>query len=122
MGGISIGVKTSVYYDAAMGHLTAWWEGEDIDSVSGIHHLGKAMACLAVVRDSMMMENWTDDRPPRYSDPGKLMRENPLVEEILERLPECKEPYTEINTNGSEETKPGYGGNIDRDKPVSGGY
>jgi len=108
-----IGVRASVYYDAAMGHLTAWWEGEDIDPASGIHHLGKAMACLAVVRDSMMVGNWTDDRPPRYPYPDQLLRNNPLVGEILNRLPECKEPYTEINTNGKK---------VDRTKPVSGGY
>ena len=95
----AIGVKASVYYDAAVGHLTAWWEGEDIDAASGIHHLGKAMACLAVVRDSMMVGNWTDDRPPRYPNPSQLMRENPIVGEILKRLPECKEPYTEIGLN-----------------------
>jgi len=105
-----IGVKASVYYDAAMGHLTAWWEGEDIDPASGIHHLGKAMACLAVVRDSMMMKNWVDDRPPRYPQPELLMRNNPIIGVILEKLPDCKEPYTELDK--SQETKPGYGENI----------
>ncbi len=90
-----MGVKASVYYDATMGHLTAWWEGEDFDSVSGLHHLAKAMACLAVVRDSMMMENWIDDRPPRYPNSADLMRNNPAVEDVLKRYPDCVEPYTE---------------------------
>ena len=98
----AVGVRGSVYYDAFLRHITAWWEGEDIDPASGIHHLGKAMACLAVVRDSMMVGNWTDDRPPRYPNPSELMRNNPLVGEILKRLPECKEPYTEININGGD--------------------
>lgn len=94
-----MGVKASVYYDAAMGHLTAWWEGEDIDPASELHHLAKAMACLAVVRDSMMMENWVDDRPPRYPNAIKLMRNNPVVGAILKKYPDCVEPYIEANKN-----------------------
>jgi hypothetical protein len=90
-----MGVRASVYYDAVMGHITAWWEGEDIDPGSGIHHLGKAMACLAVIRDGMMMENWIDDRPPRYPNGEKLMRNNPIVKTILEKYPDCIKPYTE---------------------------
>lgn len=89
-----MGVKASVYYDATMGHLTAWWEGEDVDPASGLHHLAKAMACLAVVRDSEMMGNWVDDRPPRYPDASKLMRNHPAVGDILKRYPECKKPFT----------------------------
>lgn len=94
-----MGVKASVYYDAAMGHITSWWEGEDIDPASGVHHLAKAMACLAIVRDSMMMENWIDDRPPCYPNASKLMRNSPIVETILEKYPDCVEPFTEINKN-----------------------
>lgn len=94
-----MGVKASVYYDAAMGHLTSWWEGEDIDPASGIHHLGKAMACLAVVRDGQMMENWIDDRPPCYPNGEKLMRNNSAVETILTKYPDCVEPFTELNKN-----------------------
>jgi hypothetical protein len=97
-----MGVKASVYYDAAMGHLTSWWEGEDIDPESGLHHLAKAMACLAVVRDSMMMENWIDDRPPRYpNNPSKLMRNNPAINEIIDKYPNCKEPFTEKNKDAN---------------------
>src|ERR1035438_3531894 len=37
-----IGVRASVYYDATMRHLMAYWEGEDIDPDSGLSHLSKA--------------------------------------------------------------------------------
>ena len=57
------GVRGSVYYDAAMRHLMAWYEGEDIDPDSGVHHLAHAMTGLSVLRDSQMRGNWTDDRP-----------------------------------------------------------
>ena len=57
------GVRSSVYYDALQRHIMAWWEGEDIDPDSGISHLTKAMACLAVVRDAQKNDMLTDDRP-----------------------------------------------------------
>jgi len=59
------GVRGSVYYDALMRHIIAWWEGEDIDPDSGMNHVTKAIATLAVLRDSMMQDNWVDDRPPK---------------------------------------------------------
>lgn len=64
------GVRASIYYDACRRHLDAFWEGVDIDPGSGLPHIVKAIACLAVLRDSQHMGNWTDDRPPRL--PGGL--------------------------------------------------
>jgi hypothetical protein len=104
-----MGVLASVYYDAAMGHITSWWEGEDIDPKSGLHHLDKAMASLAVVRDGIHMENWVDDRPPQYPDASKMMRDHPAVATILENYPDCVEPYTEKNKK------------VDRTAPTEGG-
>lgn len=77
------GVRASVYYDAAMRHLIAWWEGEDIDPDSGMSHITKLLACMAVLRDAMHQDMWTDDRPP-ISKPfyGQL---NQTSAEILDR-------------------------------------
>jgi len=58
------GIRASVYFDAAMRHLLAWWEGEDIDPDSGMHHVTKALTTLAVLRDAQMNGMVTDDRPP----------------------------------------------------------
>lgn len=59
-----VGVRASVYFDACVGrHLTEWWEGEDIDADSGLHHVDKAIAGLMVMRDSMLQGNFVDDRP-----------------------------------------------------------
>ena len=60
----AMGVRSSVYYDATMRHLMAWWEGEDIDPDSGISHITKAIASLVVLRDAMMQDMVTDDRAP----------------------------------------------------------
>jgi len=60
------GVRSSVYFDAALRHLNAWWEGEDIDPDSGEHHIAHAITGLAVLRDSQMFGNCTDDRPKSH--------------------------------------------------------
>ena len=60
----AVGVLSSVYFDAARRHILAWWEGQDIDPDSGIHHLTKAITSLAVLRDAQIMHMETDDRPP----------------------------------------------------------
>jgi hypothetical protein len=61
----AVGVRASVYYDATMRHLMSWWEGEDVDADSGLSHITKAIASLAVLRDSMIQGKLQDDRAPR---------------------------------------------------------
>ena len=90
----AIGVRASVYYDAAMRHLIAWWEGEDIDPDSGLSHITKALACLAVLRDAQHQSKCEDDRPPK-SPPGWMQVFNACAGDIVERYPDPKEPYTE---------------------------
>lgn len=62
------GVRASVYFDASLRHKFSWWEGEDIDPDSMLHHLDKELACLMVLRDSILSGNWVDDRPPRATE------------------------------------------------------
>ena len=78
-----VGVRASVYYDAAAGHLMDWWEGDDIDAESGLSHVTKAIASLTVLRDAMLQGKLTDDRPPR----SKVFKRdfNPLAAEVLDR-------------------------------------
>lgn len=61
-------IRASVYYDATMRHLMAFWEGQDIDPDSGMSHITKAIASLTVWRDAMMQGTWIDDRPPASED------------------------------------------------------
>lgn len=64
----AIGVRASVYYDATLRHIFAWWSGEDIDPDSGLSHITKAIASLVVLRDAMINNKWTDDRPPKVDN------------------------------------------------------
>lgn len=66
------GVRASTYKSAVGRHLEKWWNGENEDPESQIHHLDNAMACLAIMRDAMLAGKFNDDRPPR--NPG-LIRE-----------------------------------------------
>lgn len=94
----AIGVRASVYYDACKRHLEAYWEGEYIDPDSGLPHVVKAMACLAVLRDAQMLDKCIDDRPPKHKD-GWLQDLNKKAKEIIEKYPEELEPYTELGEN-----------------------
>jgi hypothetical protein len=57
-------VSSSVYYDAAMRHLLAWFDGETCASDSGVHHLGHVMACCAILLDGESLAVLNDDRNP----------------------------------------------------------
>ncbi|MEL6316053.1 MAG: dATP/dGTP diphosphohydrolase domain-containing protein [Pseudomonadota bacterium] len=57
-------VSCSIYYDAAFRHLLSWFDGEETDRESGVHHLGHVMACCAILLDAEECEMLIDDRPP----------------------------------------------------------
>jgi hypothetical protein len=88
----AVGVRTSVYYDACRRHLDAFWEGQDIDPDSGLPHIIKAIACLVVLRDSQIIGNVVDDRPPPYSD-NWHQRLNEVAAQLIEKYPNPKEAY-----------------------------
>jgi len=91
------GVRSSVYYDACMRHMMAWWEGQDIDPESGLHHISKAMSCLAVIRDAMHNNKLNDDRPPKLPNQDWVSELNKKAEYILSKFPNPEEAYTELN-------------------------
>jgi len=91
----AIGVSATVYYDATLRHLMDWWEGEDIDPDSGLNHITKALTALMVLRDSMLMGNWIDDRP--IQNPINMSKLNEKAAMIVEKYPNCVEPFLQIN-------------------------
>ena len=80
------GVRASVYYDALMRHMLAWWEGEDVDPDSNLSHVTKAITTLVVLRDAMMQDMLTDDRPPRSAT---------FFEELNAKANEIKDRYAD---------------------------
>jgi dATP/dGTP diphosphohydrolase len=56
-------VIASIYIDAAMRHLQAWFDGENEASDSQKPHLGHALACIGIIIDALETGNLVDDRP-----------------------------------------------------------
>jgi hypothetical protein len=56
-------VIASIYIAAAMRHMASWYDGEQNADDSGVHHLGHALACLAIILDAEATGNLVDDRP-----------------------------------------------------------
>lgn len=68
------GVDASVYVDACMRHLLQWYDGsQERASDSGVHNLGHAMACLAILIDAQANGQLIDDRPAKCVDTDKLL-------------------------------------------------
>ncbi len=57
------GADWSLYHDALLRHVTAWWEGEDKDKTTGKHHLLHAMCCCMILVWWSWHRRGTDDRP-----------------------------------------------------------
>lgn len=91
----AVGVRASVYVDAAARHMCDFWEGTDIDPASGIHHVSKAIASLTVLRDAMLNDLWTDDRPPKL-EPGWVDQLNAAAADLVARYPSPKAPFTDL--------------------------
>lgn len=74
------GVNASVYVSAAQRHLALWYDGgEELADDSKVHHLGHAMACLAIILDAQQCGKLNDDRPDAVPGLANLFKnpENP---------------------------------------------
>lgn len=72
-------VQADIYVDAALRHLAAWFEGEELAQDSGVHHLGHAIACCAILLDAQETGNLIDNRP--VNEKSRL-----VLPAVLERL------------------------------------
>lgn len=76
-------VQAEIYIDAALRHITAWNEREEKASDSGVHHLGHAMACLAILLDAQETGNLVDNRPASSDAyPKTLARLNDSIAKV----------------------------------------
>ena len=63
------GIKYNRMYAAAMRHMLAFWEGEDCDPESGIHHLAHAATNLAFLLQFISEYRGGLDNRPQYNKP-----------------------------------------------------
>jgi len=56
-------VRYSVYYEAALRHMSAHYDGQEFDPESGLPHTWHATACLAIIIDATLNGTIVDDRP-----------------------------------------------------------
>lgn len=56
-------VIASIYVDAAMRHIIAWFDGEENAADSGVPHLAHALSSLAIIVDAYETGNLIDNRP-----------------------------------------------------------
>lgn len=81
----AVGVRPTIYVDALLRHVIAWLEGEEQPPDSDVHHLGHALACLAILVDAKFAGKLNDDRlyPGGYQDAIALA--NATVAKIKKR-------------------------------------
>ena len=58
-------IHTSVYVDAMLRHLYAYWDGEDVDPESGLNHLCHILAGCSILADAIEHDMVKDDRPSK---------------------------------------------------------
>lgn len=96
-----IGVRASIYVDAADRHIDKFWEGQDIDPDSGLHHITKAIASLTVLRDAIIQDKCIDDRPPKTDELDAFYAGlEQKVKDVAAKYPKPKFPYTESDIYG----------------------
>lgn len=61
-------VIASIYVDAAKRHIDDWFEGQRQAKDSEVHHLGHAIASIAILLDAEASKNLIDDRPATDGD------------------------------------------------------
>ena len=69
------GVSATVYIHALLRHVALYYDGgEEVASDSGVHHLGHAMACLAIILDAAACGKLVDDRPTPVPNLEQLLK------------------------------------------------
>lgn len=88
-------IVATTYYDATRRHLDAWFEGQDIDPDSNLHHLAGAIASLIVALDGIQQGMFIDDRPIANVTPNWVKIANDLQKRLSDAFPDKKEPFTQ---------------------------
>lgn len=93
-------VSAAIYIDAALRHLFSWFEGEEVAEDSGVHHLGHAMACCAILLDAQSNGNLVDDRPSVAAFKETIERLNKAIKEKKKPAPREEEAGLKYSLDG----------------------
>jgi len=86
-----VGVRASIYVDAAKRHINLWFEGEENEPDTGIPHLAYALACLAIIVDAKVCGKLFDDRMVHGGYKAAMEQITPLISHV-KALHEGKAP------------------------------
>lgn len=87
------GVRTSIYFDAAMRHLNKYWNGEYCDPQTRVPHLASVLACIMIIIDADQAGKLTDDRPPKLRDHSLRVDDASELVSHLKNLFKDKSPH-----------------------------
>lgn len=92
------GVRASIYRAALQRHLSKWWNGEDWDPSTEVHHLASVIACAGIILDADACGKLTDDRPPAV-EVGSLIADLEDVVKWVYEMHKDRRPhhYTEAD-------------------------
>jgi hypothetical protein len=88
------GVLASVYVAAARRHLSKWYNGQDADPKTQVHHLASTLACIAVLIDAIECGVLKDNRPPAVDMDGLLAQMEEKIKHLQTLFPNGPERYT----------------------------
>lgn len=60
--GWEVGIEYSRIYGALLRHITAWWQGEELDPESGLSHLHHAGCCIMFLQTYVERNNRSESR------------------------------------------------------------
>ena len=87
------GVRASIYNDALERHRMKWWNGQNADKATKVHHLKSIIACAGIMLDAIQHDKLIDDRPP-CADPDAYAE---YIDSLLNRVAELKELFKDHN-------------------------
>lgn len=77
-----LGPNLTIYLSAALRHIYAMADGEDLDRDTGLSHAAHAAACMLIILDSKASGTLIDDRSHRGAGPSVLHQLTLFREEV----------------------------------------
>lgn len=107
------GLESHRLISAAMRHLNAWNEGENLDPESGRSHLGHALACIAMILKTQELGSLRDTRYVQEGEIKNVSKQDIPTEDskqyiFIDEVPDshieiAKRPIYDRHTNSSDD-------------------